>query len=311
MAEFIGSNPGLRSRLKTCVDFPNFTSEELTRIFERFARSLFEEAYARMSLSNGRATNSTIPCGASDLPGTVLRPEPARPARRPGSHPRDATPSDSGMSKLQCITRLLALAALLPTPAAAQRFGLAVGFVRMPGQIGNFDSDEGLALRLGAELNPKSVLRFGFEAGVDRLNQYRSFSQVSCLNPAGGTATCYFNSRSRDTGWSLSAILRAGPTTGSVRPYALLGVQLLSVRSKSSVVASDNTGARLPNFEYDAGTADGVLGAPLGAGLLFRPAGSPIGVSIEGRITPLLHSYSGGPALNWSPSLVLGVRWGG
>lgn len=84
MSHFVGSNPGLRSRLKTYVDFPNYSSGELTRIFERFAResgigckegvldtveavfkkhlekpdfgnarfarSLFEEAYARMSM---------------------------------------------------------------------------------------------------------------------------------------------------------------------------------------------------------------------------------------------------------------------
>lgn len=84
MTDFVGSNPGLRSRLKTFVDFPNYSSNELTRIFQhfaaesgigikdgvletvaavisrqvdkphfgnaRFARSLFEEAYARMSL---------------------------------------------------------------------------------------------------------------------------------------------------------------------------------------------------------------------------------------------------------------------
>ena len=84
MSDFIASNPGLRSRFKTYITFPNYTAEELTRIFEgfaresgirleegasakaeaifqsnagklhlgnaRFARSLFEDAYARMSL---------------------------------------------------------------------------------------------------------------------------------------------------------------------------------------------------------------------------------------------------------------------
>jgi SpoVK/Ycf46/Vps4 family AAA+-type ATPase len=83
MAAFIGSNPGLRSRFKTYIDFPSYTPSELIRIFQdfasasnirlgpgvierthsifdragnstafgnaRFARSLFEEAYARMS----------------------------------------------------------------------------------------------------------------------------------------------------------------------------------------------------------------------------------------------------------------------
>jgi SpoVK/Ycf46/Vps4 family AAA+-type ATPase len=86
MTEFVGSNPGLKSRFKTFIDFPNYSSEELLTIFSsfaeasaitlgdgvleaaesvfrravtkrdfgnaRFARSLFEQAYARMA---GRA----------------------------------------------------------------------------------------------------------------------------------------------------------------------------------------------------------------------------------------------------------------
>lgn len=84
MAEFIESNPGLRSRFKTYIHFPDYTPPELTQIFSafakasgialgegvlpkaeaifqqtqgaphlgnaRFARSLFEEAYARMAI---------------------------------------------------------------------------------------------------------------------------------------------------------------------------------------------------------------------------------------------------------------------
>jgi len=84
MNEFVESNPGLRSRLKTFIDFPEYSSRELVQIFTnlatsiglrlgdealekaeelfqrarsggnfgnaRFARSLFEEAYARMAL---------------------------------------------------------------------------------------------------------------------------------------------------------------------------------------------------------------------------------------------------------------------
>jgi SpoVK/Ycf46/Vps4 family AAA+-type ATPase len=83
MTEFIGSNPGLRSRFKTYIDFPDYSAAELTDIFQRmaadvgiglgdgacaraeqvfaraagkqdfgnarFARSLFEQAYARMA----------------------------------------------------------------------------------------------------------------------------------------------------------------------------------------------------------------------------------------------------------------------
>jgi SpoVK/Ycf46/Vps4 family AAA+-type ATPase len=83
MTDFIGSNPGLRSRFKTYIDFPNYSAAELTEIFgrmavdvgieladgalataekvfaraaqkqdfgnARYARSLFEQAYARMA----------------------------------------------------------------------------------------------------------------------------------------------------------------------------------------------------------------------------------------------------------------------
>ena len=83
MAEFVGSNPGLRSRFKTYIDFPDYSPNELRQIFERmaaengihladgaldraesifaevaekqhfgnarFARSLFEQGYARMA----------------------------------------------------------------------------------------------------------------------------------------------------------------------------------------------------------------------------------------------------------------------
>ncbi len=84
MSDFLSANPGLRSRLKTFIDFPDYGADELVRIFEgfandaglalpgpsiakarevfeqavrrddfgnaRFARSLFEGAYARMAI---------------------------------------------------------------------------------------------------------------------------------------------------------------------------------------------------------------------------------------------------------------------
>ena len=83
MIEFVGSNPGLKSRFKTFIGFPDYGAEDLVRIFAafasgagigledgvlpaadaifrraagtrdfgnaRFARSLFEQAYGRMA----------------------------------------------------------------------------------------------------------------------------------------------------------------------------------------------------------------------------------------------------------------------
>ncbi len=208
------------------------------------------------------------------------------------------------------LAALTILTASLTAPAFAQRLGVSVGYSRMTGQIGSLDSNEGITVRAGAELNPHSTVRFGVEAGMDRLNQNRQFTQTTCLHPAGGTATCYFTSRDRDTGWSLALTLRGGPKAGQVRPYILAGLGVLSVRTRSIAEAIDSTGAHLTNFEFDGTHSDGALIAPLGAGILVRAAGSPVGVGIEARMTPLLYSYDGGPWLSWNPSLALTVRFG-
>ena len=93
-----------------------------------------------------------------------------------------------------------------------------------------------------------------------------------------------------------------------VRPYVLVGLGFLSVRARSRSTATDSTGAHLTNFEFDGTRSEGVYVAPLGGGVLFRPAGSPIGVGIEARMTPMLYSYDGG-RIGVSPSLMLIVRW--
>jgi opacity protein-like surface antigen len=208
------------------------------------------------------------------------------------------------------LTALILLSASLTAPASAQRLGVSVGYSRMTGPIGNQDSDEGITVHAGAELNPGSLVRFGVEAGLDRLNENRRFFATTCFHPAGGMATCYFNSRDRDTGWSLGTTARVGPKQGQVRPYLLAGLGVLSVRTRSTSTATDSTGAHLTNFEFDGSHSDGALIAPLGAGVLFRPAGSPVGVGIEARMTPLLYGYDGGPWLSWNPSVALTVRFG-
>lgn len=97
MTDFVGSNPGLRSRFKTYIAFPDYTPQELLKIFEamakesgigladgvmakaeqvleeavgledfgnaRYVRSLFEMAYARMAAraaADGRVSVSEL-----------------------------------------------------------------------------------------------------------------------------------------------------------------------------------------------------------------------------------------------------------
>lgn len=207
------------------------------------------------------------------------------------------------------LTALIVLTASLTTPAFAQRLGVSVGYSRMNGDIGSLVSNEGIAVRVGAELNPGSTFRFGVEAGMDRYNQNRQLSPIPCDHPAGGTATCHFDSRDRDTGLSLAAIVRAGPNTGRVRPYVLAGFGVLGVRTRTSTLARDSTGTRLPNFESDGAHYFGAFMAPLGGGVMFRPAESPISVGLEARMTPLRYGNEDNHTISWSPSLVLSVRW--
>jgi Cdc6-like AAA superfamily ATPase len=59
MTEFVGSNPGLRSRFRTRIDFPDYDATELIEIFERIAHDvgigLADGARARAERLLGRA----------------------------------------------------------------------------------------------------------------------------------------------------------------------------------------------------------------------------------------------------------------
>jgi SpoVK/Ycf46/Vps4 family AAA+-type ATPase len=118
MSEFIESNPGLRSRFRTFIAFPDYAASELSEIFERmvrdtgielaegtrartaeifsraagreafgnarFARSLFEQAYARMASRAATDGSVTVDELAVLLPEDIdddlsgLAPEPRR-----------------------------------------------------------------------------------------------------------------------------------------------------------------------------------------------------------------------------------------
>ena len=204
----------------------------------------------------------------------------------------------------------LLLLLLMPAavPAAAQQLSLGAGYTKMEGRIGDSQSDHGMIVRLGVDLVTRRYLTWGLEGGVERLNEVHRQSTTDCFLPGGGTGPCHFDSRNRDTGWSLGTTLRIAPAEGSVRPYALVGLGYLTVRERNRQVVTDDTGATLPNFTYDASFNDQALQGHLGAGVTARPASWPVALYAEGRMTRLIHNYSGGIVGNWNPTIVVGVR---
>lgn len=122
MEVFVDSNPGLRSRFKTYIDFPNYTAPELSQIFQkfvaesgialadgvrekaenvfsqvvgreafgnaRFVRSLFEQAYARMAARAAADGNVEVSELLAITPDDIVLDEGAlqRERRRIGFH---------------------------------------------------------------------------------------------------------------------------------------------------------------------------------------------------------------------------------
>ncbi len=204
----------------------------------------------------------------------------------------------------------LLLLALTPVTRAlpAQQLSLGAGYTRMEGSIGDAQSDHGLAVRLGVDLVTRGSLVWGLEGAVERLNEVHRQSTTTCILPGGGTGPCHFDSRNRDTGWSLGTTLRLMPGTGPLRPYALVGLGFLTVRTHERQQVTDNAGTTLPNFSFDGRFSDQALQGHFGAGLTARPASWPVGLFAEGRMTRLIHNYSGGIVGNWNPTIVFGVR---
>ncbi len=206
---------------------------------------------------------------------------------------------------------LLVALALSPAAASAQRAGLALGYSSMPGRIGERDSDHGVALRLGVDLAGGSRLTWGLEGGVDRLNGVHRQYSTDCVLPGGAIGTCFFDERSRDTGWSLGTLLRLHAGPPRARPYLLVGLGLLTVRNHVRTEVVDGSGNPLPNFSSKGNYGDDALQGHLGAGVTLRPSGLPVGLTVEGRATRLINNYSGGFQGNWNPSITVGVKTGG
>jgi|CXWL01.1.fsa_nt_gi hypothetical protein len=205
----------------------------------------------------------------------------------------------------------LLLLALIPLGGAlpAQQLSLGAGYTKMDGRIGDSESDHGVIVRLGIDLVSRAHLSWSLEGGMERLNEVHRQSTTTCVfPPGGGTGQCHFDIRNRDTGWSLGTTLRIAPNEALVRPYALVGLGFLTVREHERQLVTDDNGATLPNFTFDASFNDQALQGHLGAGLTARPAKWPVALYAEGRMTRLIHNYSGGIVGNWNPTVVVGIR---
>lgn len=198
---------------------------------------------------------------------------------------------------------------LLPSLVSSQQVSVAAGYTSMPGRLGHVRSDNGPALRVGVDLLGGRVLTWTLEGGVDRLNAVRDETTLSCIVQGGATDTCTFTSRQRDTGLSLASIFRLHLGTGPVRPYLLAGFGYLRVRSPYREETFDSGGNLLPNFSGAGVQGDDTLQGHLGGGLLIQPGGQGIGVTVEGRATSVFSNYSGGLQQNWSPALLVGLRF--
>jgi hypothetical protein len=177
----------------------------------------------------------------------------------------------------------------------------------MEGPIGDGQSDHGVLVRLGVDLVTRRHLTWSLEGGVERLNEVHRQSTTDCFLPGGGTGPCHFDSRNRDTGWSLGTTLRIATAEGSLRPYAVVGSATSRPRAQPASGHRRHR-ATLPNFTYDASFNDQALQGHLGAGVTARPASWPVALYAEGRMTRLIHNYSGGIVGNWNPTIVVGVR---
>ena len=202
---------------------------------------------------------------------------------------------------------LALLGFLAAAPLAAQEFSAGVGYASVTGRIGDVNSTHGPALRLGVNFPSGSHVIFGIEGGLDFFDEARYTATQSCLLPGGGTDQCFFDSRYRDRGRSLTGQIRFVLPGERVSPYLLLGLGILSTRTHTKSSATDSQGNDLPNFAIDGHSNDDAIQGPIGAGLVIGARGTRIRIVVEGRATPLLHNYSGGMQLDVGKSATVGV----
>ena len=209
------------------------------------------------------------------------------------------------MSYRTSASLLATLAAAVPL--AAQEISAGLGYASVTGRIGDPNSTNGPAIRLGVNFPSGSHIVFGIEGGLDFFDEVRYTATQSCLLPGGGTDQCFFDSRYRDRGRSLTGQVRFVLPGERVSPYLMLGLGILSTRTHTKSRATDSQGNELPNFATDGHSNDDAIQGPLGAGIVIGARSARIRIVVEGRATPLLHNYSGGMQLDVGKSATVGV----
>jgi hypothetical protein len=199
------------------------------------------------------------------------------------------------------------IALFLATPAGAQ-LTAAAGYTKIA-EVGEESSEQGPAARLGLYLGARRAFSFGLEVGFDRLGEGGyMWGPQSCLLPGGGTGDCFGDFRAQDNGLSLSVIARYQVLSPGVSPYFLVGFGGLRTRSHVRQVVTDGAGNRLPNFEFDVTRSESNAMAHLGAGVAVALRGSPVMLTLEGRVSPVLYNSDGSPGIAFGRSLLAGVR---
>ncbi len=208
-------------------------------------------------------------------------------------------------------TAILLIIAIGLADVSAQTINIAAGYTSMPGRFGDRESDTGMAARLGIDILSRQRIYWSMEAEVNRLNEVHRIGSVhQCATPGGGSVQCQSESYGRDSGWSLSSLLRFRPISTTPRLYALVGLGIMTESTRSNSTTVDDAGNVLPNFGGDYSRKEGALLAHFGLGFDI-PADAislPFGVYFEARESAMMYTYSGGYSGSWNLTAVLGAR---
>lgn len=199
----------------------------------------------------------------------------------------------SARPRVTAIVAALAAAALVATPALAQR---RVGFTVAGGYAAGLDSpvlkDGSLGVHASVWLERPSGIEFGLGGGWDRYEDRTLATPGLFLNPANnsvGTANCTGciavtgEQEVRNTGRYLTPSIRVRAREGSVRPWASVGLGVYSIRNFTRT-AFQPVGGGAPRLPFSNTTDDLAPGGNLIVGL-----GVPLGARVTIDAVAQLH----------------------